>query len=215
MNFTGYDNANLFFDDSSSLRRESLSEIYNEPTQTSGTPYGQKSVYNSVFRPHPSGEGHHVHEPEHQRRPEAASTHAEDYLKSALRSGASSSSTTRSRSRKHQHNTLLANASYTYYDSKGDVNAVHESLKSLELSYVQDLGGFEVDSELSTIDNLVLNNKVTGETAISYRGTTTEVSKQMVKDWKINSEIAGGSTHTTRVKQAHRNSIKSFKVRKK
>ena len=82
MNFTGYDNANLFFDDSSSLRRESLSKIYNEP-------YGEKSVYSSVFRPHPSGEGHHVHEPEHQRRPEAASAHAEDYLKSALRSGAS------------------------------------------------------------------------------------------------------------------------------
>ena len=96
----------------------------------------------------------------------------------------------------------MSNASYTYYDSKGDVNAVHESLKNPELSYVQDLGGFEVDREMSTIDNLVLNNKVTGETVISYRGTTTEVSKQFFKDWKINAEIAGGSTTHTRLKEA-------------
>ena len=55
---------------------------------------------------------------------------------------------------------------------------------------------------MSTIDNLVLHNKVTGETTISYRGTTDKVSKQFFKDWKINAEIAGGSTTHTRLKEA-------------
>ena len=126
-------------------------------------------------------------------------------MKSALRSGASElvNDTVEVTESITQHKySLLANASYTFYDSKGDVNAVHESLKNPELSYVQDLGGFEVDREMSTIDNLVLNNKVTGETVISYRGTTTEVSKQFFKDWKINAEIAGGSTTHTRLKEA-------------
>jgi len=96
----------------------------------------------------------------------------------------------------------LADASYTHYNTKGDVDAVHEGLSDDNLSYIDDLADFKVDESLSTRDNLVLHNEVTGETHIAYRGTTDKVSGQFFKDWKVNGQITGGSTHTTRVKQA-------------
>jgi hypothetical protein len=68
------------------------------------------------------------------------------------------------------------------------------------------LKGFKGDEELSTIDNLVLHNSETGESHISYRGTTDNPmrTKSFLNDWKINGEIAGGSTHTKRVQQAQK-----------
>ena len=56
------------------------------------------------------------------------------------------------------------------------------------------------------MDNLVLHNAKTGETHVSFRGTTDNPlrTKSFVKDWKINGEIAGGSTHTSRVKTAEK-----------
>ena len=201
MNFTGYDNANLFFDDSSTIQRESVDEIYDDGAR----PYGNKSVYNAVFRPHPLNEEHHVHDPLDDRQPEASGSHAEEYLRSTLKAGANQliDETEEVTESIAQHKySQLANASYTHYNTKGDVDAVHDSLKDPKLSYIDDLGGFEVDKELSTLDNLVLHNKTTGETHVAYRGTTDKVSGQFFKDWKVNGEITTGSTHTKRVQEA-------------
>jgi hypothetical protein len=98
----------------------------------------------------------------------------------------------------------LANASYDYFNSKGKISVVHEGLQSSERNYIKGLNQFKVDEELSTIDNLVLHNGKSGETHISYRGTTDRTASrggQFFKDWKINGEIVGGSTHSQRVKQ--------------
>ena len=69
--------------------------------------------------------------------------------------------------------------------------------------YIDDLKDFETDSELSTKDDLMLHNAKTGETVMSYRGTTDEPvgkPKNFVKDWLVNGQIADGSTHTSRAK---------------
>jgi hypothetical protein len=96
----------------------------------------------------------------------------------------------------------LANSSYDYFNSKGKIDAVHEGLKKFD--YIPDLKDFRVDEELSTIDNLVLHNAPSGETHISYRGTTDNPmrTKNFLNDWMTNVEITGGSTHSTRVRQA-------------
>jgi len=69
-----------------------------------------------------------------------------------------------------------------------------------------DLKDFKVDEKLSTIDNLVLHNKSSGETHVSYRGTTDRPlrTKNFLRDWKVNGQITGGSTHSSRVRQADR-----------
>jgi len=85
----------------------------------------------------------------------------------------------------------LANASYTHFNTKGDVDAVHEGLRDDNYAYIDDLADFEVDESLSTRDNLVLHNEVTGETHIAYRGTTDKVSGQFFEDWKINDRLPG------------------------
>jgi len=56
------------------------------------------------------------------------------------------------------------------------------------------------------MDNLLLHNAKTGETHVSFRGTTDNPlrTKSLVKDWKINGEIAGGNSHTSRVKSAEK-----------
>jgi len=64
-----------------------------------------------------------------------------------------------------------------------------------------------MDDELSTKDDLVLHNAKTGETVISYRGTTDDPvgkPKNFVQDWLVNGQIAGGSTHTSRAKTAEK-----------
>ena len=99
----------------------------------------------------------------------------------------------------------LANASYDYFNSKGDPDAVAKGLSDPKYSYIDDLAGFEMDKDLSTIDNLVLHNAATGETVVSYRGTTDNPlgeTKNFLNDWKTNAQIAGGKTNTQRVREA-------------
>lgn len=99
----------------------------------------------------------------------------------------------------------LAQASYDYFQSKGDPDAVIAGLKDPEYSYIEDLSGFEMDNELSTIDNLVLHNPQTGETVVSYRGSTIDIKGEpgsVLRDWKTNAQIAGGKTNTQRVREA-------------
>jgi hypothetical protein len=98
----------------------------------------------------------------------------------------------------------LANSSYDYFNSRGKITEVHSGLRDAKYDYIDDLAGFQVDEELSTIDNLVLHNAETGEAHVSYRGTTDNIgrTKTFFKDWKINAEITGGSTHSSRVQQA-------------
>lgn len=99
----------------------------------------------------------------------------------------------------------LANSSYDYFNSKGKIDEVHKGLMDKKYDYINDLKGFKTDTELSTIDNLVLHNAETGETHVSYRGTTDRPlskTRSFFNDWKINGEIAGGSTHSKRIQQA-------------
>ena len=100
----------------------------------------------------------------------------------------------------------LAESSYNYFNSKGKIDSVHNELSAPENKYIDDLQGFSVGKELSTIDNLVFYNPVTKETRISYRGTTDRPlrTKSFLRDWKTNGQITGGSTHSTRVRQADR-----------
>ena len=86
----------------------------------------------------------------------------------------------------------LANASYDYFNSKGNAGKVHDGLRKSRYGYIEDLKGFEVDEELSTLDNLVLHNPITGETHISFRGTTDDIkrTREFLSDWKTNSKIA-------------------------
>jgi len=100
----------------------------------------------------------------------------------------------------------LANSSYDYFNSKGKIDSVHEGLQNSKYDYIDDLKDFKVDEELSTIDNLVLHNSKTGETSVSYRGTTDNPmrTKSFLKDWRINGQIAGGKSNTVRVKQGQK-----------
>ena len=97
----------------------------------------------------------------------------------------------------------LANASYDDFNSKGKIDVVHERLQNSEYNYINGLKDFQVDGELSTIDNLVLHNAESGEVNVSYRGTTDNPlrTKSFWKDWNINVQIAGGKSNTIRVKQ--------------
>jgi len=97
--------------------------------------------------------------------------HAHDYFKSVLKTGANQliDETEEVMESIAQHKySQLANASYTYYNSKGNAGTVHEGLDS---SYIDDLSGFRVDTDLSSRDNVVLHNSATGETHVAYRGT--------------------------------------------
>ncbi|CAL6296186.1 unnamed protein product [Bathycoccus prasinos] len=85
----------------------------------------------------------------------------------------------------------LAQSSYDYFNSKGNADLVNKNLKNPKYSHINDLGGFELDKELSTLDDAVLHNKLTGETVISFRGTTSNIkeTKAFLKDWEVNSKI--------------------------
>jgi hypothetical protein len=99
----------------------------------------------------------------------------------------------------------LSNASYDYFNSNGDTKAVETGLSDSKYSYIEDLSGFKVDTELSTLDDLVLFNPKTGETHVSYRGTTDKPlgkSAEFINDWKTNIKIAGGNNNTVRVQEA-------------
>ena len=85
----------------------------------------------------------------------------------------------------------LAQSSYDYFNSKGNADLVNTNLKNPKYSHINDLNGFELDKELSTLDDAVLHNKLTGETVISFRGTTSNIkeTKAFLKDWEVNSKI--------------------------
>ena len=172
MNFTGFNNADFTFNDSATLPRVSL------------------NAYSAVFAQHP--DGHHVS----LQDPGNSHHHANDYFRAALKNQLIDETEVVTESIAQHKYSQLANASYTYYNSKGNAGTVHEGLDS---SYIDDLSGFRVDADLSSRDNVVLHNSATGETHVAYRGTA---DREFFKDWKVNGEIAGGSTHTTRVQEA-------------
>ena len=101
----------------------------------------------------------------------------------------------------------LAQSSYDYFNSKGDADLVNKNLKNPKYSHVNDLKGFELDKELSTLDDAVLHNATTGETVISFRGTTSNIkeTKAFLKDWEVNSKIMfnpKSAENTRRLKNA-------------
>ena len=71
MNFTGFNNSNLTFNDSVSAPRESLDHVYD-----------RNNAYSAVFDQHP--EGHFVS----SQDPGNSHRHAHDYFKSVLKTGA-------------------------------------------------------------------------------------------------------------------------------
>ena len=152
------------------------------------------NAHQAVFDQHP--ERHHVL----SRDPGNSHRRALDFLKGGLKAGAIDKTEVVTELLTQHKYSLLANPSHTYYNSKGNAGVAHEGLDS---SYVENLGGLEVDAGLSSRDNLVLHNSTTGETHVAYRGTTDRVSNQFFKDWKVDGEIAGGSMHTIRVQEAH------------
>ncbi|CAL6320160.1 unnamed protein product [Bathycoccus prasinos] len=104
----------------------------------------------------------------------------------------------------------LAQSSYDYFNSKGNADLVNKNLKNPKYSHINDLNGFELDRELSTLDDAVLHNKLTGETVISFRGTTPNIkeTKAFLKDWEVNSKIMfnpKSAENTRRIKNAFSN----------
>ncbi|CAL6278255.1 unnamed protein product [Bathycoccus prasinos] len=104
----------------------------------------------------------------------------------------------------------LAQSSYDYFNSKGNADLVNKNLKNPKYSHIDDLNGFELDKELSTLDDAVLHNKLTGETVISFRGTTSNIkeTKAFLKDWEVNSKIMfnpKSAENTRRMKNAFSN----------
>ncbi|CAL6376866.1 unnamed protein product [Bathycoccus prasinos] len=104
----------------------------------------------------------------------------------------------------------LAQSSYDYFNSKGNADLVNKNLKNPKYSHINDLNGFELDTELSTLDDAVLHNKLAGETVISFRGTTSNIkeTKAFLKDWEVNSKIMfnpKSAENTRRMKNAFSN----------
>jgi hypothetical protein len=81
----------------------------------------------------------------------------------------------------------LANSSYDYFNSGGDANAVEKGLSHTDFAHLG-LKDFKVDKELSSTDNVVLYNKITGEGHVSFRGTTDDLKRtgQFLQDWNVN-----------------------------
>ena len=197
---------------------ESLNIINSASQQV--TTYTPPSVYDYMFQQHLEMPEHHIYRRKANIQNEEqindinsqSSEHHEEvknFMKSAFKKGASymvDETEIVSESLEQHKYSRLANSSYDYFNSKGKIESVHSGLNSSDFEYISDLKGFRVDTEMSTIDNLVLYNYQTGETHISYRGTTDNPmrTKTFLNDWKTNGEITGGSNHSTRVRQAER-----------
>jgi hypothetical protein len=168
-------------------QRESLEDIYGD----SG------NALDAVFQQHDFG--HHVYS---YRPTNTLSADLGDHIGERLESDINKKHKDAESIDQHKY-ARLANASYDHFNGK----SVHENLRKSQYDYIGDLKDFEMDDELSTKDDLVLHNAKTGETVISYRGTTDDPvgkPKNFVQDWLVNGQIAGGSTHTSRAKTAEK-----------
>jgi hypothetical protein len=96
------------------------------------------NAYSAVFAQHP--DGHHVA----LQDPGNSHHHAHDYLRAALKNQLIDETEVVTESIAQHKYSQLANASYTYYNSKGNAGTVHEGLDS---SYIEDLSGFKVDAD--------------------------------------------------------------------
>ena len=166
-------------------QRESLEDIYG----SSG------NALDAVFQQHDFG--HHVYS---YRLTNTLSADLGDHIGERLESDINKKHKDAESIDQHKY-ARLANASYDHFNGK----SVHENLRKSQYDHIGDLKDFEMDDELSTKDDLVLHNAKTGETVISYRGTTddpVDKPKNFVNDWLVNGQIAGGSTHTSRAKTA-------------
>ena len=66
---------------------------------------------------------------------------------------------------------------------------VSEGLQKSQYGYIEDLKGFEVDEELSTLDNVVIHSPITGEKRPVAKWNV-ERTREFLNDWKTNSKIA-------------------------
>ena len=168
-------------------RRESLDDIYG----------GSGNALDAVFQQHEFG--HHVYS---YRPTNTLSADLGEHIGERLESDINKKHENAESIDQHKY-ARLANASYDNFNGK----SIHENLRKSQYDYIGDLKDFEMDDELSTKDDLVLHNAKTGETVISYRGTTDDPvgkPKNFVQDWLVNGQIAGGSTHTSRAKTAEK-----------
>ena len=168
-------------------RRESLDDIYGSAG----------NALDAVFQQHDFG--HHVYS---YRPTNTLSADLSAHIGERLESDIDTKHKDVESIDQHKY-ARLANASYDNFNGE----SVHENLRKSQYDYIGDLKDFEMDDELSTKDDLVLHNAKTGETVISYRGTTDDPvgkPKNFVQDWLVNGQIAGGSTHTSRAKTAEK-----------
>ncbi|CAL6321722.1 unnamed protein product [Bathycoccus prasinos] len=85
-----------------------------------------------------------------------------------------------------------------------------QNLKNPKYSHINDLNVLSWIRNWSTLDDAVLHNKLTGETVISFRGTTSTIkeTKAFLKDWEVNSKIMfnpKSAENTRRMKNAFSN----------
>ena len=209
MEYTGYGSRGYDMDAVASVSQFDESFV-GEPDSGAYEDYFSSSkehAYKNVIQQH--DEGHIIFNNADTTDQHASSTKddASAFLRGAIKKGSKllGDETEQVTESFAQHKySRLANSSYDYFNSRGKIAEVHSGLRDAKYDYIDDLAGFQVDEELSTIDNLVLFNTETGEAHVSYRGTTDNIgrTKTFFKDWKINAEITGGSTHSSRVQQA-------------
>ena len=164
----------------------------------------EASSVSRVFQQHPQGH----YEMEQSDPPNAHTEHAVNTLRGLVGSNLLGETEEVVENIVQHKYATLANASYDWFNSKGDKDFVHQGLQK---DYIPDLGGFRVDENLSNADNVVLHNPETGETHISYRGTTDNPvgrPKEFVNDWRINGERTLGRTRPTRLAEAEEQFLK-------
>jgi len=207
MSYTGYGNSG--FDIDTTRQVSSFDQNFTGASGAYDNYFESTHAYDEILETHPKG---HLQltqkdtsaEDHHNR----TSNDALDFLNNASKNVGSFVGNEKeivSENLAQHKYSILSNSSYDYFNSRGSHDEVHAGLTDSNYSYIDDLKNFKVDEDLSTIDDLVLHNTNTGETHISYRGTTDNPSrvKNFLNDWKVNGEIAGGSTHSTRIKNAN------------
>ena len=174
MSYTGYGNSG--FDIDTTRQVSSFDQNFTGASGAYDDYFESTHAYDEILETHPKG---HLQltqkdtsaEDHHNR----TSNDALDFLNNASKNVGSFVGNEKeivSENLAQHKYSILSNSSYDYFNSRGSHDEVHAGLTDSNYSYIDDLKDFKVDKDLPTIDDLVLHNTNTGETHISYRGTT-------------------------------------------
>ena len=192
MAYTGFGNSNYNFSDNSTV--EPLVDVTSVWARKCGRPTDTGNIIRmSDITAHPIGKhiDAFIENPDDIHAETQIHHHLADDILNTLKMGKLIDKTQIVKdSFNQQKYSRLANSSYDHFNSGGDVNAVEKGLKNEAYDHLG-LKDFKVDKDLSTIDNVVLHNRITGETHIAFRGTTDDVTKtgQFLSDWNTNRKI--------------------------